>query len=70
MKHPPQYPEMVWRVAQALCNRRGGESSCVSDIEQAKAAIAAMREPTQKMREAMYFSDHRWKLAIDSALKD
>jgi hypothetical protein len=78
--------EMIERVARALCLRRGkidGESDLGDYVErhwschteEARDAIAAMREPTEAMVEAAGDAknsdwDEIWHPMIDAALKE
>jgi hypothetical protein len=75
--------EMVQKVAQAICGANGRNPSEPSsdDFKAARAAIAAMREPTKAMEAAWDrdFDDwmeeridepmHMWMTLIDEALK-
>lgn len=71
---------MVERVAKAIHSRRGhipwpDKNSCESCMLDAKAAITAMREPTEEMIYRNGINDSGkaadlWKLMIDAALKD
>ena len=38
--------------------------------EYARAALEAMREPTDAMLDAAEIGDHEWRLAIDAALSE
>lgn len=68
---------MVERVARALVAfQQLPESAWVDHVDMARAAIEAMREPTQAMVEvgepyAIEYSDFAggWRLAIDEALR-
>ncbi len=75
--------EMVERVARAMAQlvTEPGEhlgSRMVHCAVLARAAIAAMREPTDQQRNAYYELSHRtevmidahWERAIDAALRD
>lgn len=44
---------MIERVANVLATRRGSKAVWEEDIATARAAIEAMREPTDAMKEAM-----------------
>lgn len=71
---------MLDKVSDAICCPQGcqaiaGGHQCASEQfrEKAKAAIEAMREPTEEMIEL--FNDHDWidrywEPAIDAALKE
>jgi hypothetical protein len=70
--------EMVERVAKAIAServRRSNLSSPSAEIEEvafARAAIAAMREPTPEMINSVWASSGdilAWKAFIDEALK-
>ena len=76
--------EMVERVARAICcaDRNQPDGSCelawVGFVDDARAAIAAMREPNDEMMEAgehvlLERSDRApapvWEVMIDAALK-
>lgn len=72
---------MVERVAKKIHFRRGKmpwpDKGCRICLLDAKAAIAAMREPTEEMVKAGYDNadgSHLWrevwKVMIDAALKD
>ena len=70
--------EMVRRVAWAICAPNGGLGccgECGAIVERARAAIAAMREPTEAMVSAAdavgIDSDptEYWPAMIDEALK-
>jgi len=74
----PLKGSMVERVAQALHNERGRSdwplSGCESCTSMAHAAIAAMREPTEKMlwRVGMHKRDawtRAWQAMIDAGLE-
>jgi hypothetical protein len=63
--------DMVYRVAQAL---RHAESYDASFIDMARAAIAAMCEPTEEMVKVgsfyrIYSADEVWRRMIYAALK-
>ena len=75
--------EMVERVARAICKQRTGirsgyETFSQNDIELARAAIEAMREPTSEIIKAHHvvpddtdFTDRaarNWSAMIDAAL--
>lgn len=64
---------MIERVARAIAKAVGREVIPNIYIPAAKAAIEAMREPTEEMIEL--FNDHDWidrywQPAIDAALKE
>lgn len=67
--------EFAERVARVLAERRGGMVDDL-DRENARAAIKAMREPTNEMLRAFYgntptedWLGEDWKDMIDAALK-
>lgn len=75
---------MVERVATAICSSEGCECGvCPSIVKKARAAIKAMREPTEAMLvaphceadgcDAQYLEAedfrHAWQAMIDAALK-
>lgn len=71
--------EMIARVAKAIAFAEGRENQAPSYALAAFAAIAAMREPTEEMREAFYKScdehgqvlwRYGYRAMIDEALKD
>lgn len=70
---------MVERVARALCKSKGYAWSSETAATQegwrksARAAIAALREPTEGMRDAFRFcadSNEIWRAGIDAALAE
>lgn len=68
---------MVGRVARSISRRFQDEcfalAICQEDLESlARAAIEAMREPTDKMQKAglTWSGDVCWKVMIDAALGD
>lgn len=78
---------MVEKVARAICATHGYRDPYIDTtwhkyIPHARAAIEAMREPTEPMKEAFHndaiawFDDeiedeeHLWKVMIDAALKE
>ena len=82
-------PSMIERVAKAICEGSGdycfqrevtsASGNCVTCLNQARAAIAAMREPTEEMKRAAtakeYSDDlscvgYAYSAMIDAALKE
>lgn len=75
-------PSMVERVARAIVDRRHGKGAFIhgENLADARAAIEAMREPTEEMREAWgaedcddhpaecHINPRRWSAMIDAAL--
>lgn len=68
---------LVERVARALAGARGEPENWSRYRKEARAAIAAMRTPTQEMLEAageglIDYSDinHDWRVMVDAALAE
>lgn len=75
--------EMVERVADALAGKSRIETTRTYWLTMARAAIAAMREPTEAMSSVQYYADFGekglqlspddqsgiWRAMIDEALK-
>ena len=68
---------LVERVARALVRTRGSSDDWREYCDEARAAIAAMRVPSQNMLEAageglVDFSDinHDWRVMVDAALSE
>ena len=74
--------EMVKRVARAICCRsdcflpENCQAAYAGTLEKARAALAAMREPTDQMCHAGAYEQHDWKdssqvwqAMIDEALR-
>ena len=64
--------EMVERVAQAMMDSDYSEDGAPVNIHfgiLARAAIAAMREPTLEMMNVGKYAREYWKCMIDEALK-
>lgn len=59
--------EMVERVINAIRGPIAGNAASYEDI--ARAAIEAMREPTEEMCEAAECAAIMWNAGIDAALK-
>jgi hypothetical protein len=63
--------EMVLRVEDAIRRALDARSGVIMLGEVARAAIAAMREPTDEMRKVCSFetAEVEWPAMIDAALK-
>ena len=74
---------MIERVARAICqSQTQGAGFWKAFVPEARAAIAAMREPTAEIEDAIRRTDcwdpeehtesygHAWRYAIDAALEE